>query len=289
MPKVSVIIPVWNLWDMTAACLRSLAEHSGDVVNCADGGLEVLVVDNGSGDATAENLSALGGSLFGKNFKALRLSQNMGFAIACNTGARAATGELLFFLNNDTNVRSGWLQPLVSTMKNPRTGATGPLLLYPDNKIQHCGIAVSPFYRLWHIYEYFPGEHALSRKQRPLQAITGAALMVRRENFFEVGAFFEKYLNGFEDVDLCCALRNKGYAIMLTPQSVVVHYASQTPGRFDANKHNAALLTSRWKPKILPDLHLLAARDGYRLRLSPLLTCWLGLPEAREKERKHSE
>jgi hypothetical protein len=61
-----------------------------------------------------------------------------------------------------------------------------------------------------------------------------------------------------------------------------VHYTSQTPGRFEADKHNAALLAQRWTAEIRPDLHLLAARDGYRLRLGPRLTCWLALPQSRE-------
>jgi GT2 family glycosyltransferase len=283
LPKVSVIIPVWNLWDMTAACLRTLAECGAGAADCADGGLEVLVVDNGSGDATPEHLPALGRDLFGENFKALRLPQNMGFAIACNAGARAASGDLLFFLNNDARVTRGWLPPLADTLENPKIGATGPLLLYPDGRIQHCGIAVSPFRRLWHLYEHFPGAHALPRKQRPLQAITGAALMLRREYFFEAGGFFEEYLNGFEDMDICCALRRKGYALALTPRSIVVHYTSRTPGRFDADKHNAALLTRRWGADIRPDLHELAARDGYLLRVGPSLTLWLALSEKSEK------
>ena len=268
---------------MTAACLRSLAECSDGIADGADGGLEILVVDNGSDDATTEHLPALGRGLFGGNFKALRLPQNMGFAVGCNTGARAASGDLLFFLNNDTRVTRGWLPPLVKTLENPGIGATGPLLLYPDGRIQHCGIAVSPFRRLWHLYEYFPGAHGLPRKQRPLQAITGAALMLRREYFFEAGAFFEEYRNGFEDMDICCALRHRGYRLAMTPQSIVVHYTSQTPGRFEADKNNAALLTRRWGADIRPDLHSLAARDGYLLRVGPTLTLWLGLREETEK------
>ena len=94
--RVSVIIPAWNLWEMTAACLRSLAE-------CSIGeDLEVLVVDNGSTDATTRELEPLGQRLWGADFRALRLPENLGFAKACNLGARAADGDLLFFLNNDT-------------------------------------------------------------------------------------------------------------------------------------------------------------------------------------------
>lgn len=67
--RVSVIIPAWNLWQMTAACLRSLATHS------AGQDLEVLVVDNGSTDATVGELEPLGQSLWGAGFKALRLPE----------------------------------------------------------------------------------------------------------------------------------------------------------------------------------------------------------------------
>ncbi|MEG6594104.1 glycosyltransferase, partial [Desulfovibrio sp. 1188_IL3213] len=104
--KVSIIIPAWNLWDMTAACLRSLARHTqGENV-------EIVVVDNGSADATATELEPLGRALWGAAFCPLRLNENVGFAGGCNAGARAAGGDLLFFLNNDTTMTSGWLPPL---------------------------------------------------------------------------------------------------------------------------------------------------------------------------------
>ena len=182
--RVSVIIPAWNLWQMTAACLRSLATHS------AGQDLEVLVVDNGSTDATAGELEPLGQSLWGAGFKALRLPENLGFAKACNLGARAAAGELLFFLNNDTTCTAGWLPPLRAAFENARLGAAGPLLLYPDGTAQHCGISFSPFCKVSHIYEHFPGNHPVLRKKRPLQAITGAALMLRRQVFEACGGFF---------------------------------------------------------------------------------------------------
>ena len=83
---VSVIIPVWNLWDMTEACLRSLATHS------AGENMQVVVVDNHSTDATTTELASLGEALFGTSFKAVRMPENVGFARGCNAGARAADG-----------------------------------------------------------------------------------------------------------------------------------------------------------------------------------------------------
>lgn len=276
--RVSVIIPAWNLWEMTAACLRSLAE-------CTRGeNLEVLVVDNGSTDATARELEPLGQSLWGADFKALRLPENLGFARACNLGARAAAGQLLFFLNNDTTCTPGWLPPLRAAFEDARLGAAGPLLLYPDGTAQHCGVMFSPFFKVSHIYERFPGNHPLLRKKRPLQAITGAALMVRRQLFSECGEFFEGYRNGFEDVDLCYALTGRGYKLTVVGASVLHHHTSQTPGRFEHDLHNGTLFYQRRLRNIQADMHCLARLDGYEMRIGPTLSCWLALPETRERE-----
>lgn len=277
--KVSIIIPAWNLWDMTAACLRSLARHTqGENV-------EIVVVDNGSADATATELEPLGRALWGAAFCPLRLNENVGFAGGCNAGARAAGGDLLFFLNNDTTMTSGWLPPLREALGRRRTGAVGPLLLYPNGTVQHCGISFTPFLQVGHLYEGFPGGHPAPRKKRPLQAITGAAMLLRKDVFWECGGFFEGFRNGFEDMDLCCALRARGHALAVEGRSVIIHHASQTPGRFDHDGANSSLLGQRQAHRFSPDLHTLAALDGYELRLGANLDCWLELPEAVEQKR----
>lgn len=275
--RVSVIIPVWNLWKMTSACLQSLAEHS------PAGSLEVLVVDNGSSDATLTELEPLGRALWGEAFRPVRLPENLGFAKACNAGARAATADLLFFLNNDTSLTPNWLEPLLRLFDDPALGAAGPLLLYPDGTVQHCGIYVTPFLRVGHLYEHFPGNHPVPRKARPLQAITGAAMMLRRTVFQSCGGFCEQYVNGFEDLDLCWSLRRKGLTVAVAGQSVVYHHTSQTPGRFEHDTQNGGLLMQRWGQSLRPDLHRLAALDGYRLCIGPSLSCWTALTESREQ------
>ena len=223
--RVSVVIPVWNLWDMTEPCLRSLAEHS------AGENMEVVVVDNHSTDATASELEPLGEALFGTAFKAVRMTENVGFARGCNAGAQAAGGDLLFFLNNDTTLTPGWLPPLRAVMSDPKIGAAGPLLLYPDGTVQHCGIYVNPFNAVGHLYEHLPGSFAAARKPHPLQAITGAAIMLRKTQFEACGGFHEGFRNGFEDIDLCFALRAQGLKLRVESRSVIYHHTSRTPGR----------------------------------------------------------
>lgn len=275
--RVSVIIPAWNLVEMTSACLRSLAAHS------AGADMEVLVVDNGSTDATPEALPPLGRELFGPRFRILGMEENLGFARACNAGARAASGEMLFFLNNDTLATEGWLAPLLAAFKG-RVGAVGPRLLYPDGRLQHCGIAFSPFLRVGHLYEFFPGDHPVVERTRPLQAITGAALMLPRTLFREAGGFFEGYLNGYEDMDLCLTLLQRGHKLAVAPQSRIIHHTSATPGRFVHDTANGQLLMQRHGKKLRPDLHLLGRLDGYALRLDAGLSCWLEVTERAASE-----
>ncbi|WP_165078521.1 MULTISPECIES: glycosyltransferase family 2 protein [unclassified Desulfovibrio] len=275
--RVSVIIPAWNLVELTRACLRSLAAHS------AGAALEVLVVDNGSTDATPEALPPLGRELFGAAFRLLRMEENLGFARACNAGARAASGEMLFFLNNDTLCTEGWLPPLLGAFKG-RVGAVGPRLLYPDGRLQHCGITFSPFFRVGHLYESFPGDHPVINRPRPLQAITGAALMLPAQLFREAGGFFEGYRNGYEDMDLCLNLMAQGRKLAVAPESRIIHHTSATPGRFVHDTANGELLMRRHGKHLKPDLHLLGRLDGYAMRLDAGLSCWLELPEGPARE-----
>ena len=275
--RVSVIIPVWNLWNMTEACLRSLSAHS------AGENMQVVVVDNHSTDATATELAPLGETLFGASFKAVRMPENVGFARGCNTGAQAADGELLFFLNNDTTLTPRWLPPLREAMADPKVGAVGPLLLYPDGTVQHCGIYITPFNAVGHLYEHLPGSFAAAHKNHPLQAITGAAIMLRKAEFEACGAFHEAYRNGFEDIDLCFSLRARGLKLRVDSRSVVYHHTSSTPGRFAHDSENCTLLMQRIGASVKPDEHILVSLDGYRLHIGPSLTTWVELPEDRQK------
>lgn len=267
----SIIIPAWNLWETTLACLRSLAAQDEGEALLA----EVLIVDNGSTDATATELAAAGEALFGSRFTRLRLEENLGFAAGCNAGARAARGSLLLFLNNDTTVASPWLAPLHEALQNDGIGAAGPLLLYPDGRNQHCGICFSLFGNPGHLYARFPGSHPALRRPHALQAITGACLALRRADFDACGGFDEGYRNGYEDMDLCFALRRRGLALRVVPESVVIHHEGRTPGRKAHNEANADLFAARWGDVVRPDIHRLVQSDGYAACLSPQLVTYL--------------
>lgn len=259
--RFSVIIPVFNKWELTRDCLRSLREHT------YGGDFEVIVVDNGSEDATATELHPLGKALFGPRFTGLRNGENKNFAPACNQGAAAATAPLVFFLNNDTLLTENWAPPLERAFQEDgKLGAAGPLLLYKDDHVQHLGVTMTTT-GLFHLYEDFPENHPAVRKQRRLQALTAAALMMPRSLFQNIGGFYEGYKNGFEDVELSLRVRQNGRRLQCITRSCIYHLESQTPGRRDNADHNSTLLYQRCGEDIFVDYHQHAVSDGFSVHL----------------------
>ncbi|WP_045221212.1 glycosyltransferase family 2 protein [Desulfonatronum thioautotrophicum] len=298
-PLLSVIIPVHDQWPLTRQCLHGLrtATHGNF--------FEVLVVDNASQDATPTACPPLGRKLFGDRFAFLRRNMNQGFGPACNLAAHTARGELLFFLNNDTVPQPGWFEPLRAALtEEPDLGAVGPLLVYPVSKpspkqsadhdtnagvkpqttaqcpqTQHLGIAFCLQKRPHHLYEHFPARHPLVGKKRRVSALTAAALLLPRSLFLTLDGFYPGYVNGYEDLELCARIRRQGLALRCVPESTIIHYSSQTPGRFDHDQANARLLQERCAALITPDLNRHIVQDG----LKPALTPWL-LPHAVQQD-----
>jgi len=281
---LSVVIPVFNGWELTEPCLRSLAAHTpGD-------DFQVVLADNGSTDRTPQDAPDLGRTLFGERFVHHRLPGNLGFAKGCNAGAKASSASHLFFLNNDTTVTPGWLPPLMDGLRADRSLAgVGPLLLFPDDgsvragRVQHLGIAVADGAEFRHLYEYFPSSHPAVARQRRFSVITAAALLMPAPLFRAQGGFHEGFVNGMEDVDLCCRIARKGGTFSVVPQSVVHHHTHGTEGRFDHESANLRLLRARCRDA-REDFCALIREDGYE----PAVTPWLGLaarpPESRSQE-----
>ena len=233
----SIVIPVWNKVELTRQCLIALASSTTNV------SFEVIVVDNGSTDGTEEFVNELKGDI-----QIICNQENLGFAKACNQGARAARGKYLVFLNNDTIPQPHWLKPLVSEVEeHPEVGIVGSKLLFADESIQHAGVVfmrslLSPY----HIYLGAPGTLPAVNQRREFQAVTAACMLIRREVFEAVHGFDEGFINGFEDVDLCLRVREQGHQVIYQPRSVLYHLESQTPGRNDHDEHNSRLLQGRW-------------------------------------------
>ncbi|MDR0826886.1 MAG: glycosyltransferase family 2 protein [Desulfovibrio sp.] len=272
--RFAVIIPVFNKWELTRDCLKSLRRFTpGDE-------FEVIAVDNASSDATLVDLDPLGSALFGLRFKSIRNHTNRNFAAACNTGAKLAQAPFCFFLNNDTLLTENWAPPLEESLQNnPSLGAVGPLLLYADKTVQHLGVAFLTA-GVAHLYRGFPLAHPLVSKTRCFQAITAAAFFVSRELFFAAGAFYEEYRNGFEDVELGLRICQLDKKLTCVPKSQVIHLESQSEGRNnDPSEFNEKLFQQRCAELFYPDYHLHGLSDGFRVVYDDSLNQSLLLPE----------
>jgi GT2 family glycosyltransferase len=259
-PDVTIVIPVYGKLELTRACVASLeAEPVG-------ASFEIVVVDNGSADGTGAWLAEAEQA---GRLRALANAENLGFAAACNQGAAAARGRHLLFLNNDTEVTAGWLDPLVDTLDlDPRVDAVGARLLYPDGTIQHGGVVLVEQRREggamlggMHIGEKKPADDPSCSRPQRLQAVSAALMAVRRGVFDELGGFDTAYWNGNEDVDLCLRIGERGGLVVYRPESVVIHHESQSgPERWARVGQNVRLLTERWLGRVGPDI--IREKDG---------------------------
>jgi len=284
--QVSVVIPVYNKWELTAQCLESLAQTLSGVNG------EIIVVDNASSDQTAEACPALGEKLFGERFVYRRCDSNLNFGPASNLGARLGRGEYLLFLNNDTLNAPGysnWIGPLLEDFSTfPNLAATGPILLYPasgplGDTVQHLGVFVNPALKVGHLYEGIPAASPLAAKRRFFQIITAACMLTPKALFLEQGGFDERYINGFEDVDLCARLWSAGWRMSVNPEARLFHLTSQTPGRHKHERENSQLLRAASLHLLSPDWHIHLQNDGLELRLTEWQTLTPGLPPKQEK------
>jgi GT2 family glycosyltransferase len=254
---VSIIIPVFNRKDLTRQCLLSL-EGMGSPVP-----FEVVVVDNGSTDGTAAELQSLQGRLH-FSIQIIQLGENRGFAQGCNIGARAASRETLLFLNNDTKAAQDFLARPLALLDAPKVGVVGLKLLYPDDLIQHAGVAFDAQKLGSHIYRFYPKDYPPANQTRAMQAVTGACLFVRKALFEKLGGFDEAYYNGQEDLDFCFKVRQAGYAVMYCPEASLYHLESQSEGRLNRAQQNRALFLSRWANQVISDEpRLLAGADTW--------------------------
>lgn len=250
--KASIVIPAYNNADVTEKCLVALFKNTKmDLVE------EVIVVNNASTDHTKDVLAKF------KEIKVITNRVNNNFAGACNVGAKAAVGEVIIFLNNDTEVHPGWIEGIVDVFKRyKKVGAVGIKLLFPNGTVQHAGLAFYDDHIPRHIYYQSKADQPYVNKEREFKAVTAACVAIPKKLLIEMGGFDEAYKNGMEDVDLCLKIYHAGYKIIYTPNSVVTHYESISPGRFLKSKPNADLYMSRWKDEE-PDAKRYFKEDGF--------------------------
>lgn len=240
---------------------------------------EIICVDNASTDDSLEYLESWGEEF---TIKIIRNEMNMSFSAANNLGAASASGEYLLFLNNDTEVTDGWLDELLLAMQHTEhPGAIGGKLIYPQipagtinegksYSIQHKGIAFRDSFRenAYFIQPYNMGNGETDADFGEEQiteriCVTAAVLLVKKSAFEEIGGYDERYIYGYEDVDLCLKLSKAGYRNYYCPTCLVYHYEFGTQNKDMAKDvrrrrlHNMDVFKGKWQSylseKILED------------------------------------
>jgi GT2 family glycosyltransferase len=153
------------------------------------------------------------------------------YAAMMNLGAQQAKGDLILQLNNDIElITPTTLTQLASWAMLPSIGAVGATLLYPDGRLQHIGCHLGLWGHVGHVFRLRTLESvppAWSHVQRPVIAVTGALLMMRKSLYFELGGMNEQdYKIGYNDMDLCLKAHEKGYMNLCLSSVHAVHYES---------------------------------------------------------------
>ncbi len=255
-PEVTIIIPVLNKLEYTRKCLAAIRENTPDIA------WEIIVVDNGSTDGSGGYLKEQAAK--DSRLKVLTNKRNAGFSRANNQALAKARGEYVLFLNNDTEPAAHWLEAMLAIVRNDRTvGAVGAKLLYPDGTIQHAGVAIVDDRKhgdpllAQHILAGRPKDFPQANIMVEFQAVTAACLLMPAELARELKGFDEGYYNGYEDVDLCFRIREKGYKVVYQPHAELIHHESKSGAeRFKKVAENIRRLHQRWLGKVTHDFRL---------------------------------
>lgn len=256
---VSVIIPVYGQRKLTNEALKSLSTIDAGVE------FEVIIINNGQNEEDRKSLDEW--SHISK-FKIVHNERNLNFALGCNLGFSLSLGSIVVFLNNDTTVTEGWLKNLITPLDNENVSSTQPRLLYPDGNLQCMGIVFSDKSDIGYpIYQDVDVPSDVLENNRYFQAITGACIALRAEDFAILNGFDVSFINGQEDVDLCLRLNKlKNSYSLYVANSIVYHYEGKSKGRGRFVINNRKEFLSRWKNKIKADEKLYYAADGYDIR-----------------------
>lgn len=219
-PAVSVVIPVYNQFEYTYNCVKSILKNSGDM------SYEVIIANDCSTDITGEIEEIV------ENVRLVTTEKNVRFLLNCNNAAKHARGKYILFLNNDTQVQENWLQPLVSLIESRKDiGMVGSKLIYPDGFLQEAGGIVWKDASAWNYGNRRSPEDPEFNYVKEADYISGAAIMIRKDLWEEIGGFDERFAPAYyEDTDLAFEVRKHGYKVMYQPLSRVVHFEGISNG-----------------------------------------------------------
>ncbi|MEN2998955.1 MAG: glycosyltransferase family 2 protein [Brevinematia bacterium] len=239
MKSVSIIYVNYKTKDITLASIKSVIENTRDI------DYEIILVDNNSGDGIVEEVNRLFPQVI-----TIQSDTNLGFAGGCNLGVSQSSGKYILFLNTDTLLKENSIKVVYDFMeKNPNYGAVGVLLTDEEGRVvQSWGdflpfrigvkeFLLKPFLpkkmreKLNHKatdYEEFEKSFFCDREVVEVDYIIGADMFVRRDVFYEVGKFDERFFMFFEEADLQIRMRRKNYKVGIIRGTRIIHLESKS-------------------------------------------------------------
>ncbi|MDR1721444.1 MAG: glycosyltransferase, partial [Methanobrevibacter sp.] len=258
MPLVSIIILNRNGIKNLKRLFKNFKKNIGY------SNYEIIVVDNNSDDNSIEFLEEKSEIL---PLRIIKNNENKNFSQGNNQGVRASKGEYILLLNNDIETTYGWLNEMMGEIINKdNIGSVGAKLVYPmyydstdekkSFKIQHAGIAFKNKGDDFRAYNLGNGKNPFDEniKTDIVAGVTAAAILMKKSVYEEVGGLDERYVYGYEDVDLALKLLKRGYKNILCSTALLFHYESSTQKKDSDEeiskrvKHNIDLLNKIWKP-----------------------------------------
>jgi GT2 family glycosyltransferase len=241
---VSIVIPFRDEPRLLRTCVDSIGATTH-----MHASVELVLIDNGSSDPeTLTLVERLGGR---PDVRVVRDPRPFNWAALNNAGALEARGDVLVFLNNDIEAhRSGWLAALCAQALRADVAAAGARLLYPDRRVQHCGLVVGLTGAAGHVLGGLPedatGYLRMATTARECSAVTGACLATRRSVFEALDGFDESLGVDLNDVDYCLRAAAQDLRTVYEPAAELIHHES--PSRGTAGGVGDVLeFVERWK------------------------------------------
>ena len=252
LPKVSILMPSACNLNLLKPCMESLFART----TYPD--FEVLLVVSSIRFENAAQREYLEQLKSNPRIRILRYEDRpYNFSWLNNWAESQCSGEVLCFMNDDIEVVTpDWLEKLFARLTLDKVGAVGPMLYYPDDRIQHAGVTLGVGGVAGHAFIRLPrgsdGYFGRAGLEQDLSCVTAACMLMRRDAFQALNGFNEDLSVAFNDVDLCVRLRNAGWRIIWTPQVELTHHESATLGRHDSPerqtqfRHEVKLMRDLW-------------------------------------------
>jgi GT2 family glycosyltransferase len=222
-PLVSIVIPTRDRLALLRRCIESIERRS------IYPAYEIVIVDNDSVEPATLDYFATA------RHRVVKVPGDFNFSRINNEGARAARGEFVVFLNNDTEVLApGWIEEMLQQARRPGVGAVGAKLLFGNGRVQHAGVVLhdgSAFHLAYEADAAGGASWPWIDLVRDTSAVTGACLMIHRQRFLDEGGFDETFPVNYNDIELCVRLMKRGYRHVYTPYATLYHHESSSRPR----------------------------------------------------------